>query len=70
MARTAAAVDPAALVTAYAATPGGSSKAVTSVLREHSGDATIGVLADGTVPRDDLGKRLDPRQRQHPDTRQ
>jgi hypothetical protein len=47
MARTAAAVDPTALVTAYANTPGGKSKAVTSVLWDKFGQATIGTIADG-----------------------
>jgi hypothetical protein len=49
MDRAAKAVDPTALVNTYAATPGGSSKAVTGVLWAQFGDATIGILADGAV---------------------
>jgi hypothetical protein len=48
MDRTAAAIPPADLVTAYAATPGGQSRAVTSKLWNQFGPATITVLADGT----------------------
>ena len=49
MDRAAKAVDPSALVNAYLTTPGGSSTAVTAVLWEQFGDATIGILADGAV---------------------
>ena len=42
------AVDPEALVDAYAATPGGKSKAVTSVIWNAFGDGTIATLCDGT----------------------
>jgi hypothetical protein len=42
-------VDPVALVDAYAATPGGQSKAVTSVLWQQFGDGTIATLCDGTM---------------------
>jgi len=47
MDRTATTIAPADLVTAYAATPGGKSKAVTSKLWKQFGQATITVLADG-----------------------
>jgi len=49
MDRSATAVDPTTLVTAYAATPGGSSRAVTGKLWDQFGDATIGILADGAL---------------------
>jgi len=49
MDRAAAAVDPLDLVDTYAATPGGKSKAVTSVLFQKFGDGTIGTLCDGAV---------------------
>jgi hypothetical protein len=49
MDRTATAVNPTALVTAYAATPGGASRAVTGKLWEQFGQATIGILADGAL---------------------
>ena len=49
MDRAAGRVDPAALVDTYAATPGGKSKAVTSVLWEAFGEGTIGTLCDGAV---------------------
>ena len=48
MDRAAGHVDPEALVDAYAATPGGKSKAVTSVLWNAFGDGTIATLCDGT----------------------
>ena len=48
MDRAAGHVDPEALVDAYAATPGGKSKAVTSVLWKAFGDGTIATLCDGT----------------------
>lgn len=47
MDRTAIAIPPADLVAAYAATPGGKSKAVTDKLWEKFGEATVTVLADG-----------------------
>ena len=47
MDRTATSIPPADLVTAYAATPGGQSRAVTSKLWNQFGAATTTVLADG-----------------------
>ena len=49
MDRAARNVDPVALVDAYAATSGGKSKAVTSVLWDKFGDGTIATLCDGTM---------------------
>ena len=49
MVRAAQKVDPRALVDAYAATPGGKSKAVTSVLWQQFGTGTIKTLCDGAV---------------------
>lgn len=49
MDRTVQNVDPRALVEAYAATPGGKSKAVTSVLWQEFGGGTIAALCDGAV---------------------
>jgi hypothetical protein len=49
MARAAENVDPLALVDAYAATPGGKSKAVTSVLWAEFGEGTIATFCDGAV---------------------
>lgn len=47
MDRTATAIPPVDLVNAYAATPGGQSKAVTGKLWDRFGPATVSVLADG-----------------------
>jgi hypothetical protein len=49
MDRAAHAVDPLTLINAYAATKGGASKAVTTILWEQFGPATIATLCDGTV---------------------
>lgn len=49
MSRTAQRVDPGTLVDAYAATPGGKSKAVTSVLWQQFGTGTIASLCDGAM---------------------
>jgi len=49
MDRAARNVNPVELVDAYAATPGGKSKAVTSVLWQQFGDGTIASLCDGTL---------------------
>lgn len=49
MARASGNVDPTELVDAYAATPGGKSKAVTSQLWDQFGDGTILTLADGAI---------------------
>jgi hypothetical protein len=49
MDRAAQAVDPLTLINAYAATKGGASKAVTSVLWDAFGPGTIATLCDGTV---------------------
>jgi hypothetical protein len=49
MDRTTGNVDPGALVDAYAATPGGKSKAVTSILWQEFGAGTIAAFCDGAV---------------------
>jgi hypothetical protein len=49
MDRTTGNVDPHALVDAYAATPGGKSKAVTSILWQAFGAGTIAAFCDGAV---------------------
>jgi hypothetical protein len=49
MDRAAHAVDPLTLIDAYAATKGGASKAVTTILWDTFGPGTIATLCDGTV---------------------
>lgn len=49
MDRAAQAVDPLTLINAYAATKGGASKAVTTILWDTFGPGTIATLCDGTV---------------------
>jgi hypothetical protein len=49
MDRAAQAIDPSTLTNAYAATPGGKSKAVTTILFNEFGAATATLLADGAL---------------------